>query len=236
MKRLPRPGALYNRKRPWYHGFARRAAQLRRLDSQESAPPAEIRQDGVEGSAGIEGARQSSDDLMAALELLGPEGVRAAEMFVAASDQLLLGGARAGNLVLYCTREALMSLSIWPAAAVAATYGGSPGVVAVANLFRDGRGSHQTLLEAASALDAALDGPGPHAHRLNSLITKLHAWAPERGRRPAGPLTSRSSTSSTGGLHSDIDLASAGELNRQALVAVGPLFGDYRAGLLRSIR
>lgn len=183
------------------------------------------------GSAGIEWV-QPPDDLMAALQRLGPEGVRAAEMFAAASDQLSLGGARAGNLVSYCTREALMSLLDLAGRPRRELTDAARRVVAAATRLRDGRGTHETLLEAASALDAALDGPGPHAHRLNSLITKLARRAPERAAADLLVRYVEILDQLNGALHSDIDLASAGELNRQALVAVGRLFGPMTGRLV----
>jgi hypothetical protein len=50
------------------------------------------------------------DPLLEQLRRLGPQGDRSAEMLMAAAEQIEQAGTRAGNLIAFCTREALMSL------------------------------------------------------------------------------------------------------------------------------
>src|ERR1019366_9317605 len=51
------------------------------------------------------------EGLFEQLRRLGPEGTRAAEMLMAAEEQIDRSGVRAGNLIAFCTREALAALN-----------------------------------------------------------------------------------------------------------------------------
>jgi hypothetical protein len=172
-----------------------------------------------------------SSDLLDALAALGPEGARTGEMLAAAAEQADQGGLRAGNLVVYCIREALTSVLDLGGRRTQDMTDAARQVVETANRLRSERGSSETLLEAITALEAALEGPGPHARRLESVITTLARRAPARAEADLLDRYVEILSAVSGALHGDIDIERARELLARALVAIGRLFGPMTGRL-----
>lgn len=128
------------------------------------------------------------DPLLEQLRRLGPQGDRSAEMLMAAAEQIEQAGTRAGNLIAFCTREALVSLLDLGGKRQSNMTDAARKVVRTARRLRDGRTTSDTLLEAAQSLEAALEGPGPHSERLEQVITELAACTRARESGPAGHL------------------------------------------------
>jgi hypothetical protein len=113
-----------------------------------------------------------------ALRRLGPEGRRATEMLAAAAEQIERSGVRAGNLIAFCTREALMSLLDLGGRRKRNTDDAAREVVEIARRMRDQRASTETLLDATQKLEAALEGPGPHSERFGSSPVRAAGISP----------------------------------------------------------
>ncbi len=165
------------------------------------------------------------EGLFEQLRRLGPEGTRAAEMLMAAEEQIDRSGVRAGNLIAFCTREALMSLLDLGGRRKRNTGDAAREVVQCARRVRDQRASQETLLEAAQKLEAALEGPGPHSERLERVITTLARRAPVRAQADLLDAYIDALAALNDALHGDVAVVTAVELHTNALATVGRLFG-----------
>jgi hypothetical protein len=166
-----------------------------------------------------------SGALFEQLSGMGPEGRRAAEMLTAATEQIERSGVRAGNLIAFCTREALMSLLDLGGRRKRNTDDAAREVVEIARRVRDQRASPETLLEATQKLEVALEGPGPHSERLERVITTLARRAPVRAQADLLDAYIEALADLNNALHGDVALATAVELHASALATVGRLFG-----------
>src|SRR5438067_11136099 len=93
-------------------------------------------------------------------------------------------------------------------------------VVDNATRLREERGSTETLLEAVTALEAALEGPGPHARRLESIIATLARRSPTRAEADLLDRYIDVLAALNEALHSDVELNPARELYDRALIAI----------------
>lgn len=169
-------------------------------------------------------------ELLEELRRLGPGGVRAAEMLAAAGEQVERPGTRAGNLIAYCIREALMSLLDMGGKSERRVSNAAARVVEVADQLRRERASQEPLLDAVQQLAAAIEGPGPHISRLQKLIGSL-------ARRPAVRAEADLLDSyveligEVNALHADVAVETAVELYSRALTTLVRLFGPMGARL-----
>jgi len=119
-------------------------------------------------------ARIPDDVIYAALRDLDDPGNEAADWFACGFEQARSGGDRAGNFVAYCGREALMALLLLGGVRVPGLGEAVDRVVSVADrLSADDAGDPSELLEAIGALKEQREGPGPHRHRLGTLIFEM---------------------------------------------------------------
>jgi len=118
--------------------------------------------------------------LCESLAALGAPGERAAEWFTAAFEAVEGTSPRAGNIVAYCGREALMALL---------DLGGPPSrdftdaanaVIKAAGAVRREEIDPGTLLDAVDRLEATITGPGPHVRRLVTVIADQSHRTPAR--------------------------------------------------------
>ena len=164
-------------------------------------------------------------ELARALNRLGPEGSRAYDFLLAASEQLSADGTRAGELASYSLREALIAL---------VSLGGErlPGVGETArevvrrwSLAEDGRLAWDAVGQAVSELIAALEGPGPNERRLESAVARIARERPTRATADLLEQYMRILDAANAALHAEISADAAGELYERALRVVGALFG-----------
>jgi hypothetical protein len=146
-------------------------------------------------------------------------------MLTAAAEQIERSGVRAGNLIAFCAREALMSLLDLGGRRKRNTNDAAREVVESARCVRDQRASPETLLEATQKLEAALEGPGPHSERLERVITTLARRAPVRSQADLLDAYIEVLADLNDALHGDVAIATAVELHASALATVGRLFG-----------
>ncbi len=144
---------------------------------------------------------------------------------MAASEQIERSGVRAGNLIAFCTREALMSLLDLGGRRKRNTGDAAREVVEAARRVRDQRASPETLLEATRKLEVALEGPGPHSERLEHVITTLARRAPVRSQADLLDAYIDALADLNDALHGDVALTTAVELHTKAVATVGRLFG-----------
>jgi hypothetical protein len=174
--------------------------------------------------------QEQPDQLLEELRRLGPEGVRAAEMLTAAAEHIERPGIRAGNQIAYCVREALMSLLDMGGKRERPVSDAASRVVEIADELRRERASQESLLDAVQELAVALEGPGPHIVRLQTLIGSL-------ARRPAVRAEAdlldayKDLLGEANALHTDVSLDSAVELYSRALTILARLFGPMSARL-----
>jgi hypothetical protein len=171
------------------------------------------------------------ESLLEQLRRLGSSGARAANMLTAAAEQASSSGTLAGNLIAYATREALMSLLELAGPPSRDMTLAARRVVETADRVRAGRAAPETLYEAAERLDAALAGPGPHARRLESVITALARRAPARAEADLLDRYIEVLRAVGSALHSDVELQAARELLDRAIVTIGRLFGPMTTRL-----
>jgi hypothetical protein len=151
-------------------------------------------------------------------------------MLVAAREQLERSGTRAGNLIAYCVREALMSMLDMAGRPERRTTNAATRVIRVAEAVRREPAALGSLLDAVQELAAAIEGPGPHIARLEALIGSL-------ARRPAvraeADLLQRYAEliDDLNALHADVSLDRASELYSRALATLALLFGPMTARL-----
>src|SRR5271170_7688910 len=96
--------------------------------------------------------QEQPDQLLEELRRLGPEGVRAAEMLMAAAEHVERPGIRAGNQIAYCVREALMSLLDMGGKRERLVSDTASRVVGIADKLRRERASQESLLDAVQEL------------------------------------------------------------------------------------
>ncbi len=163
--------------------------------------------------------------LLEQLLRLGPDGLRAGEMLTSASEQIQTPSVRAGNVIAFCTREALMSLLDIGGKRSRDVGDAAERVVEVAKRVREERTSTETLLEATQTLEAALAGPGPHARRLERAITAIARRAPARTTADLLDAYVDVLGDVNTALHSDVTLNAASALHERSVTIVGGLFG-----------
>jgi hypothetical protein len=174
--------------------------------------------------------QEQSDQFLEELRRLGPEGVRAAEMLMAAAEHVERPGIRAGNQIAYCVREALMSLLDMGGKRERLVSDTASRVVGIADELRRERASQESLLDAVQELAVALEGPGPHIARLQTLIGSLARRPPVRAE--ADLLDAyKGLLSEVNALHADVAVDSAVELYSRARVTLARLFGPMTARL-----
>jgi hypothetical protein len=117
----------------------------------------------------------NDDELCEALRDLGPPGVRAAEWFQAGFAQAqAAGGPRSGHFVALCGREALGAiLDLGGRRTQSATSTAIDNLLATADAVSTGSKEAPEMLADIDQLRAALHGPGPHARRLETVITDI---------------------------------------------------------------
>jgi hypothetical protein len=117
----------------------------------------------------------NDDELYEALRDLGPPGVRAAEWFQAGFAQAqAAGGPRSGHFVALCGREALGAiLDLGGRRTRSATSTAIDNLLATADAVSAGSKEATEMLADIDQLRAALHGPGPHARRLETVITDI---------------------------------------------------------------
>jgi hypothetical protein len=170
------------------------------------------------------------DQLVEELRRLGPEGERAAAMLTAASEHIASPGTLAGNQIAYCIREALMSLLDLGGKRERLVSGAAGLVVKVGEELRRERASQEALLDAIQQLAAALEGPGPHIARLQTLIESLARRPPVRAE--ADLLEAYIELlGEANALHGDVTLESAQNLYSRVEITLGRLFGPMGARL-----
>jgi hypothetical protein len=124
--------------------------------------------------------RTSHQETLEALKDLGMPGQRAAEWFGCGFDQAKLDGVRAGNFVAYCGREALMSLLELGGERSRDLTDAVDAVIDVSSGVDDQDPVLSELSAAIKQLGVVRSGPGPHARRLERLITEIAQRKPAR--------------------------------------------------------
>jgi phage-related minor tail protein len=112
-------------------------------------------------------------ELARALNRLGPEGSRAYDFLLAASEQLSADGTRAGELASYSLREALIALVSLGGQHLQGVGETAREVVRRWSLAKDGRLARDAVGQAIAELKAALEGPGPNERRLESAVARI---------------------------------------------------------------
>lgn len=165
------------------------------------------------------------DPVLARLQRLGPDGSRAADMLMAAAEQIERPGVRASNLIAFCTREALMSLLDLGGKRKRDMTDAARKVVETAKRLRESQTSPEALLDATQTLEAALAGSGPHNERLERVITGLARRAPARAEADLLDSYVEALADLNNALHGDVTLTDAVEMHKRAVTTVGRLFG-----------
>lgn len=151
-------------------------------------------------------------------------------MLKAAEEHIARPGTLAGNQIAYCIREALMSLLDLGGKREQPMTSAARRVVQVGKRWRRERVSEESLVEAIQQLAAALEGPGPHIARLQSLIASLTRRPPVRAEadlfRVYVDLLGEANA-----LHGDVALESARELYSRVEVTLARLFGPMSTRL-----
>jgi hypothetical protein len=111
--------------------------------------------------------------LYESLSSLGAPGECAAEWFACAFEQTDGQSARAAGIVAYCAREALMALLDLGGPRSRDFTDAANAVVAAGAAARRGDAEPARVFEAVDALEATINGPGPHARRLETVIVAL---------------------------------------------------------------
>lgn len=118
--------------------------------------------------------RIPDDVIYDALRDLDDPGNEAADWFACGFEQARSGSERAGNFVAYCGREALMALLMLGGVRAPGLGEAVDRVVDVADrVSADDARDQSELLEAIAALREQREGPGPHRHRLGTLIFEM---------------------------------------------------------------
>jgi hypothetical protein len=167
--------------------------------------------------------QEARERLNEELRQLGPEGEKAADMLTAAAEQIERAGTRAGNLIAYGIREALMSLLDMGGERHYPMTDAVDQTIDRANKLRDG-GSPEPLLEAVSELEAAWDGDGPHVKRLEALIGSLARHEPVRTKADLIDIYVEL-IGEVNRLHANVTVQEATGLYERALATLGRLFG-----------
>ena len=174
--------------------------------------------------------KKQQDQLLDELRRLGPEGERASEMLTAAAEHIERPSIRVGNQIAYCIREALMSLLDLGGKRERPISDAANSVVRVADEVRRQRASQESLLDAVQHLAAALEAPGPHIDRLQTLIGSLARRQPVRAEADLLE-TYVDLLGDVNRLHADVTLDEAVQLYSRALGTLDRLFGPMSARL-----
>jgi hypothetical protein len=158
------------------------------------------------------------------LRRLGPDGERAADMLTAAAEHIDQPRTLAGNQIAYCIREALMSLLDMGGKRERLVGDAAGRVVEAADELRRERASQHTLLDAVQELAAALEGPGPHMTRLQSLIEALARRSPVRTEADLLDVYI-DLLREANALHGDVTLEAASDLCARTRLTLARLFG-----------
>lgn len=173
---------------------------------------------------------QEHSELYEELRGLAPKGARAADMLQAAAEQIQRPGVRAGNVIAYCIREALMSLLDLGGKRQRSVSDAADHVVRVAKKVRDERASEESLLDAVQQLAAAREGPGPHIERLETLIGTLARRSPVRAKADLLD-TYVELIKEVNALHGDVTFDCALDLYSRAMTTLTRLFGPMTVRL-----
>jgi hypothetical protein len=151
-------------------------------------------------------------------------------MLTAASEHIASPGTLAGNQIAYCIREALMSLLDMGGKRERLVSDAAGRVVQAGEESRRQGASQEALLDAIQHLAAALEGPGPHIARLQTLIESLARRPPVRAE--ADLLEAYIDLlGEANRLHGDVALESAQNLYSRVETTLGRLFGPMGARL-----
>jgi len=164
------------------------------------------------------------------LRRLGPQGERAADMLTAAVEHMERPRTLAGNQIAYCVREALMSLLDMGGKRERVVGDAAGRVVAAADELRRDRASQESLLDAVQELAGALEGPGPHMTRLQTLIEALARHSPVRAEADLLDVFI-DLLREANALHGDVTLESASDLYSRTQLTLARLFGPMSTRL-----
>jgi hypothetical protein len=171
-----------------------------------------------------------SDQLREELRRLGPQGERAAAMLTAAEEHIVHPQTLAGNQIAYCVREALMSLLDMGGKRDQLMTGAARRVVVAGEEWRREPAPQEALLDAIQELAAALEGPGPHIGRLQTLIEALARRSAVRAEADLLDVYI-DLLREANALHGDVTLESAADLLSRTQLTLARLFGPMSARL-----
>ncbi|MHB8531425.1 MAG: hypothetical protein ACYDC2_01765, partial [Solirubrobacteraceae bacterium] len=151
-------------------------------------------------------------------------------MLTAAEEHIAHPQTLAGNQIAYCIREALMSLLDMGGKRDQLMTRAARRVVQTGEEWRRERAPQEAFLDAVQELASALEGPGPHMGRLQTLIEALARRSAVRAEADLLDVYV-DLLREANALHGDITLESAADLLSRTQLTLARLFGPMSARL-----